>query len=362
MRPQALPGFVRQHLSATIGLAVLAFAVLWVIVGANVVEAFGSDPLTTLGGISSAANDPQTFISVVLNGITLAGIYFIVASGFTLIFGLMRIVNMAHGTLFLLGFYIAYELVNGGRICVVGCLPHTSGTTWVGALFISSAIVGVLGLVMQQVFLRWNQGQDLRQAIITIAISLVVADQMIEDYGGLAAKQLNIPKVFDTTFPIYAYGLQYPLFRAFVLGVAVFVGLLLFLIIKRTRFGMIVRAGVDDRAMVSTLGINIQLVFAAAFLAGSFLASLGGVFAGTAFSLGPGDDGKYLLSALIVVIIGGMGSLGGAAIGAIAYGLVDQLSSVYLPFEWSPYSIILTFVLLVFILVVRPLGLFGRPA
>ena len=356
MRLRVLPGLIRRHAAATVGLVALAVAAAWVIGGANVI---GSDKL---GGVNSAVNDPRTFVFVALNGITLAGIYFIVASGFTLIFGLMRVVNMAHGSLFLLGFYMAYELINGGRICIIGCLPHTPATSWVGALLISAAIVAVVGLAMQQAFLRWNQGQDLRQAMITIAISLILADQMIEDYGGQSSKQLNIPHVFDRAVPIHVYGLQYSLFRLFILGVAVFVGILLFLVIKRTRLGMIIRAGVDDRAMVSALGINIQLVFAAAFLAGAFLAAVGGVFAGTIFGLGPGEDSAYLLSALIVVIIGGMGSLAGAAIGAASLGLVDQLSAVYLPQMYSNYSILLTVTLMVFILVVRPLGLFGRPA
>ena len=362
MRLHTLPGFLRQHLAASIGVAALALAVAWVIGGADVVEALGSDPATTLGGLSSAIKEPQRFIFIVLNGITLAGLFFIVASGFTLIFGLMRVVNMAHGSLFLLAFYMADELTEGGRICIFGCLPSTPETSWVAALFIACAIVGVIGLVMQQGFLRWNQGQDLRQAIITIAISLILADQMIEDYGGESSKQLNIPHVFDDVFPIYVYDMQYSLFRAFILGVAVFVGVALYLVLRRTRLGMVIRAGVDDRAMVSALGINIQLVFAAAFLAGAFLAGLGGIFAGTQTGLGPGEDSNYLLSALIVVIIGGMGSLGGAAIGALALGLVDQLAPAYLPFDYSNYSILLTLVLMVFILAVRPLGLFGRPA
>jgi branched-chain amino acid transport system permease protein len=125
---------------------------------------------------------------------------------------------------------------------------------------------------------------------------------------------------------------------------------------------MIVRAGVDDRAMVSALGINIQLVFAGAFFVGSFLAGFGGVLGGTMISLDKGNDTAFLLNSLIVVIIGGMGSLGGAAIGALALGLVDAFSDIYLPAEWSNYSILLTFVLLIAVLAVRPLGLFGRPA
>jgi branched-chain amino acid transport system permease protein len=150
-----------------------------------------------------------------------------------------------------------------------------------------------------------------------------------------------------------------------VLAAAVLIGVGLYLIIKRTRFGKIVRAGVDDRDMVSALGINVNRVFIGMFFLGALLAGLGGVLGGTMISLAPGQDTAFLLNSLIVVIIGGMGSLGGAAIGALALGLVDAYADVYLVFgdlDLTNYSIIVTFALLVGVLAVRPLGLYGRPA
>ncbi len=150
-----------------------------------------------------------------------------------------------------------------------------------------------------------------------------------------------------------------------VLGAALLIALGLYLIIKRTRFGKIVRAGVDDRDMVAALGINVNLIFIGAFFLGATLAGIGGVLGGTMISLAPGQDTAFLLNSLIVVIIGGMGSLGGAAIGALALGLVDAYADVYLVFggtDLTNYSIIVTFALLVGVLAVRPLGLFGRPA
>ena len=146
---------------------------------------------------------------------------------------------------------------------------------------------------------------------------------------------------------------------------AIVIGLGLVWLIKRTRFGKIVRAGVDDRDMVSALGINVQMIFALAFLLGALLAGFGGVLGGTMISLAPGQDTAFLLNSLIVVIIGGMGSLGGAAIGALALGLVDAYADVYLTIggtDLTNYSILVTFALLVGVLAVRPLGLFGRPA
>jgi branched-chain amino acid transport system permease protein len=214
---------------------------------------------------------------------------------------------------------------------------------------------------MQQLFLRWNQGQDLRQALITIAIGIIIADQTLSHFGGIA-ESLAPPDVFPESVQLPFSDLSYPFFRIFVLLVAIAVGLGLWAMIQRTRFGMIVRAGVDDRHMVSALGINIQLVFASAFFLGAVLAGLGGVLGGTMISVDKANDTQYLLISLIVVIIGGMGSLAGAAIGALALGLVDSFGDVYLPSGYTNYSILLIFALLVLVLAIRPQGIFGRPA
>src|ERR671919_2016626 len=311
-----------------------------------------------------ASGDLKVFVIVTLNGLTLAGLYFVVASGFTLIFGLMRVVNMAHGSLYMLAGFFAFDLqerLTGGEATSAFGSSEASVGDWVIPLVVASLAVGVIGLVMQQVFLRWNQGQELRQALITIAISVIIADQALAHFGGIA-QELAPPSVFPDGVQLHVYGLSYPFFRIFVLSAAVAVGLALWIVVKRTRYGMIVRAGVDDRDMVSALGINIQLVFAGAFFVGALLAGLGGVLGGTMISVDKGNDTQYLLIALIVVIIGGMGSLGGAAFGALALGLVDSYGDVYLPEGYTNYSVLLIFGLLVLVLAVRPLGLFGRPA
>ena len=334
MTSASAPAAVRRYGGPVAGLAVLAFAVAWV-----AYKAFGA-------GFGNEGNVP-TFVIVTLNGLSLAGLYFIVASGFTLIFGLMRVVNMAHGSLYLLGGYIALSLS-----------AHHGFGFW-PALVVAAFAGGAVGLVMQQLFLRWNLGQDLRQALITIAVSIVLADQMLVHFGGIA-QTIAPPGGLASSVALGVYGLQYPAFRLFVIAAAAAVGILLWVGIKRTRFGMVIRAGVDDRAMTSALGINVQLVFAIAFFVGSALAALGGVFGGTVLSLAPGEDSKFLLSSLVVVIIGGLGSLGGAALGALLLGLVEQLSSVYLPTNYTNYSILLTFILLVVVLAIRPSGFFGR--
>lgn len=295
-------------------------------------------------GFGSSGNVP-TFILISLNGLTLAGLYFISASGLTLIFGLLRVTNLSHGALFLLGGYVALQAIG-------------DGAPWALAAVLAMLVSGVVGLVMHQLFLRWNQGQDLRQALITIAASLILADQMLARFG--AQPTAIVPPAFlAQPLPLGVYHLAYPRFRLAMLVAALVVGLVFYLVIQRTRLGMVVRAGVDDSAMTSALGVNVQVVFAAAFFVGSALAGLGGVFAGTALSLAPGQDQAFLVSALVVVIVGGMGSLGGAALGALLLGMVDQYSSAYLPAELSNLSALLTFVLLAVILAVRPTGLFG---
>ena len=307
----------------------------------------------------------RLFWVVTLNGITLASLFFVVAAGFTLIFGLMRVVNMAHGSLYLLAGYIAFTLqanLYGVSSNLLSGTPATV-TSWVVPLVIATVVIGVAGVLMQQVFLRWNQGQDLRQALITIAISVILADQMVAHFGGIA-EAIQQPASWPDSVSIF--GVRYGYFRlVVVVGAAVLIGGLLVLVIKRTRFGMIIRAGVDDRSMVSALGVNIQLVFAGAFFIGALLAGLAGVLGGTMLAVQPGNDSAFLLDSLIVVIIGGMGSLGGAAIGSLALGLVSSYANVYLKFgstDLTNYSILLTFILVVAMLAVRPLGLFGRPA
>jgi branched-chain amino acid transport system permease protein len=327
--------------------------------------------LTLLGAAAivwiayKGSQDHTVFWIVTLNGITLAALYFVVAAGFTLIFGLMRVVNMAHGSLYLLAGWIAFTLQGNWYGVSSNLLSGTPANfkSWIIPLAVATVVIGFVGLLMQQVFLRWNQGQDLRQALITIAISVILADQMVAHFGGIA-QSIGQPSEWPDS--VVFFGIRYGFFRlVIVVGAAVVIGGLLFLVIKRTRFGMIIRAGVDDRAMVSALGVNIQLVFAGAFFIGALLAGIAGVLGGTMIAVQPGLDSAFLLNSLIVVIIGGMGSLAGAAIGSVALGMVTAYADVYMNFgsvDLTPYAILVTFALVVAMLAVRPLGLFGRPA
>ena len=225
-------------------------------------------------------------------------------------------------------------------------------------------LIGGVGLVVQQVFLRWNQGQELRQALITIAISVILADQVIAHFNDGIAVSLTWPGWTERLVELPLLGIEYSVARLVVLFLGLAVGASLWAWLHRTRTGMVIRAGVDDQQMTSALGLNIQLTFAIAFIVGSALAAFGGVVGASQGAVAAGQDGQWLLNSLVVVIIGGMGSLIGAAVGSLLYGLVFAFSAVYLPTTGNncctQYSIVVTFALLALVLAVRPQGLFGR--
>jgi branched-chain amino acid transport system permease protein len=306
----------------------------------------------------AAIDEPGEFFVTLLNGITFAGLLFVVASGFTLIFGLMRTVNMAHGALFLLAAYVAIDIQQQ----MVGKTRNLTPddvlvVDWVVPLLIGSLVVAFIGVIMQQVLLRWNQGQDLRQALITMAVAVILADQMLAVFGGLAETMVWPGAV---THFIEVFGQRYATTRLFMLGLALIVGALLWLWLNRTRMGMVIRAGVDDQDMVRALGINITVLFAVTFFVGSFLAGVGGVMGASFAGAAPGTDGQWLLHSLVVVIIGGLGSIKGAVAGSLLYGIAIAFAPAYLPADYTFYAIIFTFVLLALVLAVRPNGLYGR--
>ncbi len=352
--------------------ALVLFAVLYVLVISNPPPeiGFGDWRTTTYG---SAFDDPGSFLQILLDAVTFAGLLFIVASGFSLIFGLMRVVNMAHGSFYLLAGYIAYEIqqsMTGQGFSIAGSDVNT--WEWVFPVLVSAAIVAVIGLVVQQLLLTWNQGQDLRQALLTIAVSVIVADQVIAHFprqgvfqvGGGNAVSLTWPGWTERQIDLQLWDIQYSLARLVMLALGVLVGVALWLWLYRTKTGMVIRAGVDDRQMTSALGINIQKTFAIAFVVGAALAALGAGVGSSQGNIASGQDAQWLLNALVVVIVGGMGSLLGAAAGSLLYGLVLTFSAAYLPITsddcCSQYSIVLTFALLAFVLAFRPQGLFGR--
>jgi len=303
-------------------------------------------------GLEEAIGRKRIFVNAVLNGVTLGGLYFLVASGFTLIFGLMRNVNLAHGSLYLFGGYVGY------------CVSVWTGS-WILSFIVAFVAVGLIGVLLQIIVFRRMEGQDLRQTMVTIGLSIVFADLMLWTFGGdfyqietpaFLIGPVQMPFVTAVRSSGEAVYLQYPLVRLVIFAASVVIGVAMWLVLNRTRIGAIIRAGVDDRHILAAMGVRIQLVFVLVFALGAGLAGMAGVVGGTFQSVSPGDDTRFLLASLVVVIVGGMGSIPGAALGALIIGLAEQLGSVYIP----TYAIVVTFLIMVLVLALRPQGLLAR--
>ena len=289
-------------------------------------------------------DNPRLFVVTLLNGLTLASLYFIVASGFTLVFGLMRNVNLAHGSLYLLGGYL-------------GFFTAQFTGSWLFALAAGFAAAAVVGLAMQMSIFRFMPGQDLRQTLVTIGLSIVIADLLMWAIGA-QVHQMSPPAWLDGPLRNLPVIRAYSTYRLSLLPIGIGIGVALWLFLNRTRVGMMIRAGVDDRAMLAAAGVNVNLVFATTFAIGAGLAGLGGVIGAVELSMVHGEDTRLLLASLVVVIVGGMGSVVGAAVGAAILGLAETYGLAYAP----TYSVVFTFVILVLVLAFRPRGILGRPA
>lgn len=280
------------------------------------------------------------FIFQFLNGITFAALLFLLASGFTLIFGLMRVVNLTHGALYLVGGYIGLSIID------------VTGSFFVGVLGAALAI-GTLGLGIERGLLRFVRGNVLAQVLLTIGLVFIFSDLSLVVWGG---NPMSIPVPAYLNGPVTVFGITYPKYRFFVVLVGVVVGAALWLVHTKTRLGAILRAGVDDGEMTDALGINIRRVFSVVFFVGAALAGVAGVMGGAFLSLYPGADTEILLLGLVVVIIGGMGSLEGAMVGSLVVGLLDTFGKALFP-ELAYFTI---FGPMAIMLALRPSGFFGR--
>lgn len=279
----------------------------------------------------------------ILNGLTFAALLFIVASGFTLIFGLLRIVNLAHGALYLAGGYVGYTVAATlGAGFFVGCIA-------------AMASVALAGFVLDQGLLRFVRGFELRQVLLTLGVAFIINDMLLVVFGG---DTFTVPAPAILRGAVNINGIFYPKYRLFVLGLGVVMFILLWLLLYKTRLGALIRAGVDDREMIEAMGINIRRIFLLTFMLGSAFAGLGGAVGGAFLTLYPSADAEILVFSLAVVIIGGCGSLVGAAVGAVMVGLLNSIGQVMFP-EFAYFVI---FGPMALILAFRPLGLFGRAA
>jgi len=282
----------------------------------------------------------QNFIQQTMNGVTYAGLLFLLGSGFTLIFGLMRIVNLAHGSTYLVGGYIGYTVM-------------AATNNFILALLAGAVSMGIFGVILERGLMRQVRGQPISELLLTMGVSFVMGDLALAIFGGNPLS-VRMPGGLDKSTLIGP--ITYPNERFFILGVAIVVAVILYVVIGRTRAGAMIRAGVDDREMVDALGIPIKRVFTAVFILGTFLAGLAGVLGASLLTLYPGADSEILTYALVVVIVGGMGSLKGAVIGSLVVGLLDNYGKAYFP-ELAYFSL---FAPMVLILLWRPQGLFGK--
>lgn len=277
----------------------------------------------------------------VLNGFAIGFLLFIVAVGLSLVFGMMDVLNLAHGALFLAGAYVASALAG-----------TSSWGGFVAALAVAAGIGLVGGGVLSVMTEPLRKRSHLDQALLTLGVALIAAELLTILFGNDPLR-VAAPPGLDGSTTIAA--VTYPTYRLALIGVGAVLALAVYLIVDRTRVGALVRATVADREMVSTLGVDNRLVKAAVFAFGSMLATVGGVLGGPIYGANVGLDTTILILALVVVVIGGLGSVRGALVGALVIGQVDSLGRVLLP-EFASFIL---FGALALVLVARPQGLFG---
>jgi branched-chain amino acid transport system permease protein len=282
----------------------------------------------------------QFWIIQAFNGLSYGALLFLVGSGLSLIFGVMRIVNLAHGSYFLLGGYVALSVI------------WTTGS-WLLAIPVAALTIGLLGLAMERVFLRPLGFDPLRQVLLTVGFAFLFQQAALDIWTGNNF-DISPPAILSKSIPFA--GIYFPAYRIFMIATAVAIGIILWLAMEKTRLGAAVRATVDDAQMARGVGVDTNRISMLIFALGAFLAALGGVIGGAFLGIYPGLDFEMLPLAFAVVIIGGMGSLGGAAIGALAVGLADNFGKALFP-EISYFTLYAPMAL---ILAIKPTGLFGR--
>jgi len=284
--------------------------------------------------------DAEFWIIQTFNGVSYGALLFLLASGLTLIFGVMRIVNLAHGAYFLLGGYVALSVI------------WATGS-WLLALPVAALAIAMVGLVMERAFLRRLGFDPLRQVLLTVGFAFLFQQAALDIWGG---DNLIIDPPAGLTQSWVVGGLYLPVYRIFMISTAVAIGLALWLAMEKTRVGAVVRAAVDDAEMARGVGIDTSRVSMFIFALGAFLAALGGVIGGAFLGIYPGLDFEVLPIAFAVVIIGGMGSLPGAAVGSLLVGLADNFGKALFP-ELAYFSL---YAPMVAILALKPTGLLGR--
>lgn len=277
-----------------------------------------------------------------LNGLAFGSLLFILASGFSLIFGLMRIVNLSHGAYFMLGAYVGLSAMAAGA------------SFWV-AILAGGLAIAVLGAIIERLILRRLTGQPLAQVLVTLGIAFIIADACVWIWTG---DPRPVPMPRELTGALRIHQFAFPIYRLFVIGIAFALAVSLWFLLERSRLGAMIRAGVDDLNMARAMGIRTSVLFPIVFCLGSALAGAGGVLAGPILSVYPGLDTDMLPLGLVVVILGGVGSLLGAFVGSLIIGFIYSYGQALFP----DLAYMILFLPMVLVLTLRPTGLFGRQA
>jgi len=284
----------------------------------------------------------QYWIIQALNSLALGGLLFLLAAGFSLIFGLMRIANLTHGSLYMLGAYVG--------VSVLRYVPNL----WLAA-FVAALAMAIFGALIERLVLRALAGNALGQVLVTLGISFIVADACLMIWGG---DPIPIATPAFLQKPLVLGGIPFPSYRLAVVGIAVVVAIGLYVLMDCTRLGAMIRAGVDDMQMARAVGIPVSRLFTMVFALGAALAGAGGVLGGPIMSAYPGLDADMLPLALIIVMLGGVGSLLGAFIGSFITGAIYTFGTALLP----DLAYMILFLPMIFVIAFRPTGLFGRQA
>ncbi len=285
---------------------------------------------------------PELFLQQALNGLSFGALLFVLAAGLSLIFGMMDVVNLAHGAFYMLGAYLGLSVV------------RATGSFWL-ALIVAPLALGALGLVLEPLLLRRLRGRHLDQVLITIGVALVITD-LVRLTPGWGAEVRSLAAPAPLAGSIAIAGSVYPVYRLFVIGFGIVLAAAMALGHRRTRAGALIRAGVGDAEMLSALGVDTDRLFAVTFALGSALAGLAGVVAAPVFGLQPGMDVDALILSLIVVVVGGLGTLSGAMVGSTLVGTADNFGKVLVP----QFALFLIFAIMALVLLFRPTGLLGR--
>jgi branched-chain amino acid transport system permease protein len=282
------------------------------------------------------------WLLLAVNSITLGGLLFLLSAGFSLIFGLMRIPNLTHGSFFMLGAYLATSLIARGL------------DFWTAAI-LSGLGVALFGGIVERFVLRRLPGAELAQVLVTLGLSFMVADVCLMVWTGDPIRIATPPALRGATS---ALGLSFPTYRLAISLIAVVFAVALWALLDRTRLGAMIRAGVDDPAMARVCGIRVSKLFTIVFCLGAWLAGFAGVIGGPILSVYPGLDGEMLPLALVVVILGGSGNLLGSFVGSFIVGFLYNFGQAMFP----ELAYVVLFLPMLVVLVVRPQGLFGRAA